>query len=66
MKSYTFQCIRAGGPGPAVHIELCADDAEARTRASQRMELWPLAGKVDVSDSERHFEVARPNRLEAT
>lgn len=59
MKSYTFQCVRAGGPGPAVHIELCADDAEARIRASQLMELWPLAVKVDVCEGERHFEVCR-------
>lgn len=59
VRSYTFKCIRASGPGPAVHIDMCLDDDEARTRARQLMELWPLAVKVDVAVDERHFEVGR-------
>ena len=64
MARYTFKCIRAGGPGPAIHIDLCDDDDAATGRARQLMELWPLAVKVDVIEGERHFEVARgePNR----
>lgn len=61
MRSYTFRCMRAGGPGPAVHIDLCADDEAARQRALQLMELWPLAVKVDVSERDRHFDVPRPS-----
>ncbi|WP_404710306.1 hypothetical protein [Sphingomonas sp. MMS24-J13] len=60
MKRYTFKCIRAGGPGPAVHIDICADDAAARDRALRLFDLWPLAVKVEVSEDERHFEVLRP------
>ena len=56
---YTFKCIRAGGPGPAVHIDACADDEEAHRRAIQLLELWPLAVKVDVSHGGRRFEVPR-------
>lgn len=59
VKRYTFRCIRAGGLGPAVHIDACSDDDEARRRATQLFEIWPLAVKVDVSVGDRHFEVAR-------
>ena len=60
MKNYTFKCIRAGGPGPAVHIDTCADEADARRRALALFDIWPLAVKVDVSQGDRHFEVPRP------
>ena len=59
MASYTFKCIRAGGPGPAIHIDQCEDDRAATYRAIQLMELWPLAVKVDVTEGDRHFEVRR-------
>ena len=61
MKSYTFKCIRAGGPGPAVHFDSCVDDDDARRRALSLFEIWPLAVRVDVSVGERHFEVVRPD-----
>jgi hypothetical protein len=60
MKTYTFKCVRAGGPGPAVHVDTCADDAAARHRALSLLEIWPLAVKVDVSQADRRFEVERP------
>ena len=60
MKSYTFKCILAGGPGPAVHVDLCPNDDAAADRARRLFDLWPLALKVDVIQGERHFEVARP------
>ena len=59
MTRYTFKCIRAGGPGPAIHIDLCQDDDAATHRALQLMELWPLAVKGDVTEGERHFDVVR-------
>ena len=59
MKNYTFKCIRSDGPGPAVHMDSCADDADARQRALSLFELWPLAVKVDVSRGDHHFEVPR-------
>lgn len=59
MKSYTFKCVRVGGPGPAIHFDTCADDDHARQRAMSLFDMWPLAVKVDVSQGERHFEVAR-------
>jgi hypothetical protein len=61
MRRYTFKCIRAGGPGPAVHIDSCEDDDHARERALSLFLLWPLAVKVEVSVGERHFEVLRPS-----
>ena len=61
MPSYTFKCIRANGPGPAVHVQVCADDDEARERARSLFELWPLAVKVDVTRGEEHFVVAKPD-----
>ncbi len=65
MKSYTFKCIRAGGPGPAVHIDLCENDAIARQRALSLFEIWPLAVKVDIAQGDRHFEVVRPAEASA-
>ena len=59
MKNYTFKCIRADGPGPAVHMDSCADDADARRRALSLFDLWPLAVKVDVRRGDDHFEVIR-------
>lgn len=59
VKSYTFKCIREGGPGPAVHMDTCEDDEHARRRAKDLFELWPLAVKIDVSQGERHFEIER-------
>ena len=59
MKRYTFKCIRAGGPGPAIHIDNCSDDEHARGRALQLLEIWPLAVKVDIAEGDRHFEVLR-------
>ena len=59
MKSYTFKCIRAGGPGPAIHMDVCADEEAARARAKSLFELWPLAVKVEVLQGEKHFEVSR-------
>ncbi len=56
MATYTFKCIRAGGPGPAIH---CDDDAAATHRAIQLMDLWPLAVKVGIIKGERDFEVER-------
>lgn len=60
MKRYTFKCVRVGGPGPAVHIDNCADDTAAEERALRLFELWPLAVKIDVVEDERHFEILRP------
>lgn len=60
MKTYVFKCIREGGPGPAVHMDSCADDTDARRRALSLFQVWPLAVKVDVSQGDVHFEVARP------
>lgn len=60
MKTYTFKCMRAGGPGPAVHLDSCADDEDARRRALTLFELWPLAVKVDVSHGDHQLDVIRP------
>jgi hypothetical protein len=62
MKTYTFKCIRENGPGPAVHMDVCADDSAARRRATELFDLWPLAVKVDVSQEERQFDVWRAAR----
>ena len=61
VKNYTFKCIRAGGPGPAVHMDICANDDAARARALSLFALWPLAVKVDVIRGDEHFEVERPS-----
>ena len=60
VKNYVFRCIRTDGPGPAVHMDICSDDADAQRRAQALFTLWPLAVKVDVSQADRHFEVVRP------
>ena len=59
MKTYSFKCIRADGPRPAMHYDSCTSDEDARRRANALFDLWPLAVKVDVTQGERHFEVAR-------
>lgn len=60
MKSYTFRCMDAGGGEPAIHLDTCADDDQARLRARTLLDLWPLAERVNVTLGERHFEVHRP------
>lgn len=59
MKNYVFKCVREDGPGPAVHMDSCIDDGDARQRALSLFNVWPLAVKVDVSQGDRHFEVVR-------
>ena len=55
-----MECVRAGGPGPAIHMDICADDEAARARAHDLFALWPLAVKVDVICGDEHFKIDRP------